>query len=138
MSAHGDVDLGHTVAGWAGTTLALLGFTGSGAAVCAAWVPGIWAGLAVVAAAGAVTWLLHLAGWGKPSGPRPAARRDWRVRDSGAHAGHADCLGCRIGRPRRVRADASAAGAGTGSPVVDAGPRATVSSGSVPAPSVSA
>ncbi|MER6449004.1 hypothetical protein DEJ51_01725 [Streptomyces venezuelae] len=106
MSAHGHVDLGHTVAGWTGTTLALLGFAGAGAAVCAAWVPGIWIGLGVVAVAGIVTWVLHLAGWGKPSGPRPEADWDWRVRDARAHAGHADCLGCRVGGPRRARAAA--------------------------------
>ncbi|WSP87980.1 hypothetical protein OG332_04750 [Streptomyces sp. NBC_01233] len=75
MSAHGHVDLGHTVAGWTGTVLALPGFAGAGVAVCAAWTPGIWPGLGVVAAAGIVTWLLHLAGWGKPSGPRPEC--DW-------------------------------------------------------------
>ncbi|MFG2972557.1 HGxxPAAW family protein [Streptomyces sp. NPDC048331] len=106
MSAHGHVDLGHTVAGWTGTGLALLGFAGAGAAVCAAWVPGIWLGLGVVAVAGIVTWLLHLAGWGKPSGPRPEADWDWRTRDTGAHAGHADCLGCRFGGPRRALAAA--------------------------------
>ncbi|OKK17397.1 hypothetical protein AMK16_21380 [Streptomyces sp. CB00455] len=103
MSAHGDVDLGHTVAGWTGTGLALLGFTGSGIALCAAWVPGIWLGLGVVAAAGVVTWLLHLAGWGKASGPRPEAGRNWRTRDTAARSGHAECLGCRAGRPGRAR-----------------------------------
>ncbi|WP_030759781.1 HGxxPAAW family protein [Streptomyces sp. NRRL F-2664] len=103
MSAHGHVDLGHTVAGWTGTTLALLGFAGAGAALCAAWPPGILIGLAVVALAGVATWLLHLAGWGKPSGPRSEADWDWRVRDTAARAGHADCLGCRVAaRPRRA------------------------------------
>ncbi|MEU9234829.1 HGxxPAAW family protein [Streptomyces subrutilus] len=106
MSAHGHVDLGHTVAGWTGTGLALVGFTGAGVAVCAAWAPGVWIGLGVVAAAGAVTWLLHLAGWGKPSGPRPEADWDWRTRDAAALAGHADCLGCRVGGPRRAAAAA--------------------------------
>ncbi|GGQ23192.1 hypothetical protein GCM10010215_54820 [Streptomyces virginiae] len=102
MSAHGHVDLGHTVAGWTGTTMALLGFAGAGAAVCAAWVPGILIGLGVVVLAGLVTWLLHLAGRGKPSGPRPEAEWDWRVRDTGARAGHADCLGCRVAGSRRA------------------------------------
>ncbi|MGE7383896.1 HGxxPAAW family protein [Streptomyces sp. NPDC004126] len=106
MSAHGDVDLGHTVAGWTGTTLALLGCTGAGAALCAAWTPGIWLGLGLVVAAGLVTWLLHLAGWGKPSGPRPREQWDWRVRDTEARAGHADCLGCRASGPRRAAAAA--------------------------------
>ncbi|MFG2990334.1 HGxxPAAW family protein [Streptomyces sp. NPDC048257] len=101
MSAHGHVDLGHTVAGWTGTGLALLGFAGAGASVCAAWAPGIWIGLAVVAAAGVVTWLLHLAGWGKPSGPRPETDWNWRTRDTAARTGHADCLGCRVTVPRR-------------------------------------
>ncbi|MGW5852419.1 HGxxPAAW family protein [Streptomyces sp. NPDC055254] len=102
MSAHGHVDLGHTVAGWTGTTLALVGCTGAGVAVCAAWTPGVWLGLGVVAVAGLVTWLLHLAGWGKPSGPRPEVEWDWRVRDATARTGHADCLGCRVGGPRRA------------------------------------
>ncbi|MFK0219710.1 HGxxPAAW family protein [Streptomyces vinaceus] len=106
MSAHGDVDMGHTVAGWTGTALALIGFTGAGAAICAAWTPGIWLGLGLVAAAGIVTWSLHLAGWGKPSGPRPRAEWDWRTRDTAARTGHAQCLGCRAGGPRRAAAAA--------------------------------
>ncbi|MFB7055039.1 HGxxPAAW family protein [Streptomyces vinaceus] len=106
MSAHGDVDMGHTVAGWTGTALALTGFTGAGAAVCAAWTPGIWLGLGLVAVAGIVTWLLHLAGWGKLSGPRPRAEWDWRTRDTAARTGHAQCLGCRAGGPRRAAAAA--------------------------------
>lgn len=108
MSSHGHVDLGHTVAGWTGTAIALVGSAAAGAAVCAAWTPGIWTGLAVVAAAGIATWLLHLAGWGKPSGPRPEAQWDWRVRDTLARAGHGDCLGCRLGGPRRGAAAAPA------------------------------
>ncbi|MFD9303506.1 HGxxPAAW family protein [Streptomyces sp. NPDC060048] len=106
MSAHGHVDLGHTVAGWTGTALALVGCTAAGAAVCASWIPGVWIGLAVVVLAGLATWVLHLAGWGKPSGPRPADQWDWRVRDTVAHAGHADCLGCRVRGPRRALAPA--------------------------------
>ncbi|MBT2449569.1 hypothetical protein J7F03_21280 [Streptomyces sp. ISL-43] len=106
MSAHGHVDLGHTVAGWTGTAVALVGCTAAGAAMCASWTPGIWIGLVVVAAAGLTTWLLHLAGWGKPSGPRPADQWDWRVRDTAAHTGHADCLGCRVSGPRRALATA--------------------------------
>ncbi|MCJ0874518.1 HGxxPAAW family protein [Streptomyces sp. AP-93] len=101
MSAHGHVDLGHTVAGWTGTAIALAGSTAAGAALCASWTPGVWIGLGVVVAAGITTWLLHLAGWGKPSGPRPESQWDWRVRDTVAHSGHADCLGCRLTGPRR-------------------------------------
>ncbi|MFJ8014412.1 HGxxPAAW family protein [Streptomyces sp. NPDC096339] len=106
MSAHGHVDLGHTVAGWTGTALALLGTAGAGICVCTAWAPGIWLGVGLVAVAGIVTWLLHLAGWGKAGGPRPESDWDWRVRDTRAHAGHADCLGCRVSGPRRARASA--------------------------------
>ncbi|MEU1086420.1 HGxxPAAW family protein [Streptomyces sp. NPDC005576] len=105
MSAHDDVDLGHTLAGWTGTALALVGVTGAGAAVCAASVPGVLLSGAVTLAAGVVTWLLHLAGWGKPGGPRPPAEWSWRVRDAGARAGHPDCLGCRMGGRRTTRAE---------------------------------
>ncbi|MDG9702710.1 HGxxPAAW family protein [Streptomyces sp. DH37] len=91
---HGTYDMGHTVAGWTGTAIALTGFAGAGAALCAAWRPGIGIGLAVVAAGGLVTWVLHLTGWGKPSGPRPADQWDWRVKDP--MTGHGGCLGCRL------------------------------------------
>lgn len=121
MSAHGRVDLGHTVAGWTGTGLALAGFTGAGLAVCAAWTPGLWMGLGVVAAAGITTWLLHLAGWGKPSGPRPEADWDWRVRDAAARAGHADCLGCRVAGPRRAAAAAPRPRSATPLPAAESG-----------------
>lgn len=90
-------DLGHTVAGWTGTVLALTGCAGAGAALCAAWPPGIGIGLAVVAAGGLVTWVLHLAGWGKPSGPRPADQWDWRIKDP--MTGHGECRGCRLAGP---------------------------------------
>lgn len=96
MSAHGDVDLGHTLAGWTGTALATLGCAALGAALCLGSVPVAGLGAALLVAAALATWLLHLAGWGKPSGPRPAAQWDWRVRDTTARAGHPDCLGCRM------------------------------------------
>jgi hypothetical protein len=99
---HGDHDLGHTVAGWTGTCLALVGFTLSGAAMTAAWVPGFWLGLAVVALAGLTTWVLHLGGRGKPGGPRPLAQQGWRTTDRAAAQGHPGCAGCRAaGRGRR-------------------------------------
>ncbi|RSS73341.1 HGxxPAAW family protein [Streptomyces sp. WAC06614] len=117
MSAHGDVDLGHTVAGWSGTAVALLGTTGAGAALCAGRPAGVWAGLAVVAAGALLTWALHLAGWGKPTGPRPAGGRDWRVRDTRAHGGHPDCLGCRLaGRGTRRTSRTRPAITASGSP----------------------
>ncbi|MGW1467153.1 HGxxPAAW family protein [Streptomyces sp. NPDC002308] len=103
MSAHGDVDLGHTLAGWAGTALAIVGVTGAGAAVCAASPLGVLLAGAVTAAAGVVTWLLHLAGWGKPGGPRPPEEWSWRVRDTRARAGHPGCLGCRMARRGATR-----------------------------------
>ncbi|MEU1039880.1 HGxxPAAW family protein [Streptomyces sp. NPDC005551] len=119
---HGDHDLGHTVAGWTGTCIALVGFILSGAAMIAAWVPGFWLGLGVIALAAFVTWALHLSGWGKPGGPRPAAEQHWRVRDRAAERGHPDCVGCRAagrgrartgraGKPTRATTGAPAAGA---------------------------
>ncbi|WP_037634852.1 hypothetical protein [Streptomyces katrae] len=108
--------MGHTVAGWAGPALGLLGCTGAGVAVCAAWFPGIWLGLGLglglVAAAGVVTWVLHLAGWGKPSGARPRAERDWRTRATVARTGRAQCLGCRVGGPGRAAPARHARGCG--------------------------
>ncbi|MFJ2651897.1 HGxxPAAW family protein [Streptomyces sp. NPDC087420] len=96
MSAHGEVDPGHTVAGWTGTVIACAGTAGAGAAMCAAWVPGIWLGLGVTAVGALVTWVLHLTGWGKPPGPRTADQWPWRIRDRTATEGHGDCAGCRL------------------------------------------
>ncbi|WP_327188164.1 HGxxPAAW family protein [Streptomyces sp. NBC_01334] len=96
MSAHGHVDMGHTVAGWTGTFIAVVGFTIAGIGVTAVSALVIAAGTATVVLAAGVTWVLHLAGWGKPSGPRPDDQWDWRVRDVGARGGHPDCLGCRM------------------------------------------
>ncbi|KUN29594.1 hypothetical protein AQJ23_02185 [Streptomyces antibioticus] len=94
MSAHGDVDLGHTVAGWSGTALAVLGSAVAGTGLCLGSVLCLGGGLAVVVLAALVTWVLHLAGWGKSSGPRPRAEWDWRVRDPMRR--HDACLGCRM------------------------------------------
>ncbi|MFI8211313.1 HGxxPAAW family protein [Streptomyces werraensis] len=94
MSAH-PYDHGHTVAGWTGCGIALAGTALLGAGVCTVSGPLLAAGAAVDVLALLVTWVLHLAGWGKPSGPRPREEWSWRVRDSGARAGHAECLGCR-------------------------------------------
>ncbi|MCX4573004.1 hypothetical protein OHB41_07370 [Streptomyces sp. NBC_01571] len=96
MGVHGDHDLGHTVAGWAGTTIAVTGCTVMAVALAAGWATGLWLGGAVVVLAALATWLLHLAGWGKATGPRPVARQHWRVRDPSARRGHPDCLGCRL------------------------------------------
>ncbi|MFD7916320.1 HGxxPAAW family protein [Streptomyces sp. NPDC059752] len=96
MSAHGNVDLGHTAAGWLGTSIAVAGFATVGVSMVAVSVAGIILGVAVISLAAVVTWILHLAGWGKPSGPRPADQWDWKVRDLSAEGGHVNCLGCRM------------------------------------------
>ncbi|MFJ9411169.1 HGxxPAAW family protein [Streptomyces sp. NPDC101393] len=96
MSAHGDADLGHTVAGWTGTAAALLGTTCIGVSLCAGRPAGILIGLAVCVVAALLTWALHLAGWGKPSGPRPREQQPMRTRDLAAGNGHPGCLGCRM------------------------------------------
>ncbi|MFC4062291.1 HGxxPAAW family protein [Planomonospora corallina] len=109
---HGDYDLGHTVAGWTGCALAVTGSAAVGASICAAWLPGVWLGTGVIAAAGLTTWVLHLMGWGKPSGPRPSQERDWRVRDP--MTAHAGCLGCRLAGRRARHGTGQEAGRRTG------------------------
>ncbi|MCZ4512990.1 hypothetical protein O3Q52_33520 [Streptomyces sp. ActVer] len=92
MSGH-QHDEGHTVAGWTGCAVAVVGTS----------VAGIWLGLGVVGLGVLVTWALHLAGWGKPPGIRPVAERGMWVRDRAARAGHPACVGCRLaGRGRSV------------------------------------
>ncbi|MFJ3137119.1 HGxxPAAW family protein [Streptomyces sp. NPDC102359] len=106
MSAH-PYDHGHTVAGWTGCGIAVTGTAVLGAGLCTGSGPLLVAGAVVVAVALLVTWGLHLAGWGKPSGPRPREQWDWRVRDTGARAGHPRCVGCRLaGRVRVAVPDA--------------------------------
>ncbi|MEU6412492.1 HGxxPAAW family protein [Microbispora sp. NPDC046933] len=100
---HDDVDLGHTVAGWTGCVVVLFGCATAGVATCAPSSLGIWLGIGVIALGGPVTWALHLAGWGKPSGPRPPEQWDWRVKDP--MTGHDGCLACRLaGRGNGPRA----------------------------------
>ncbi|MET8470625.1 HGxxPAAW family protein [Streptomyces sp. NPDC006422] len=97
-------DDGHTLAGWAGCALAVAGAATAGAGIIG-WRPGLWLGAAALAGAALLAWGLHLAGWGKPPGPRPAAQRPVRVRDMSARDGHPGCVGCRIaGRGRRAAA----------------------------------
>lgn len=93
---HGNHDLGHTVAGWTGTGVAVLGFCVAGAALTRGSSAGIALGGAVIVAAALLTWVLHLSGWGKPSGPRPVGEQNWRAKDRAAAEGHPGCLGCRI------------------------------------------
>ncbi|MFF5895830.1 HGxxPAAW family protein [Streptomyces argenteolus] len=96
MSVHGDHDLGHTVAGWTGTAIGTLGSAVLGAAVVTASAALLWLGAAIVVLAALTCWILHLAGWGKATGPRPAGRQGLRTRDAGARRGHPGCLGCRL------------------------------------------
>ncbi|MFG2818633.1 HGxxPAAW family protein [Kitasatospora sp. NPDC048365] len=96
MGAHDHHDMGHTVAGWTGTAIAVLGTTATGLALIAGSTAGLIAGAALTALGGLAAWLLHLAGWGKRSGPRPPHARHWRHRDTAARAGHPGCLGCRL------------------------------------------
>ncbi|MFD4522782.1 HGxxPAAW family protein [Streptomyces sp. NPDC058470] len=95
MSAHGDHDMGHTVAGWTGTALATVGSTILGVALATGSPVGLWSGGAVLILAALTTWLLHLAGWGKAGRPRPVGHH-WRTRDTSARQGHPGCLGCRL------------------------------------------
>ncbi|RPE42563.1 hypothetical protein EDD90_5704 [Streptomyces sp. Ag109_O5-1] len=103
MSQH---DEGHTVAGWTGTAIATVGSGLLGWGVCAVSVPALAGGLAVCAVSVLATWYLHLAGWGKPPGPRPRSQWPLGVRDTTARAGHAGCVSCRLaGRGRRAASE---------------------------------
>ncbi|MFJ3235135.1 HGxxPAAW family protein [Streptomyces sp. NPDC086787] len=96
-------DEGHTVAGWTGTAVATIGSTVVGVGMVMTSTPLMAVGLAVVAVSVLVTWSLHLAGWGKPPGPRPKGQWGMRLRDTGARAGHPGCVSCRLaGRGRRA------------------------------------
>ncbi|MEU8273647.1 HGxxPAAW family protein [Microbispora bryophytorum] len=100
---HDDVDLGHTVAGWTGCVVALCGCATVGVSMCSASSLGVWLGIGVIVLSGLATWALHLAGWGKPSGPRPPEQWNWRVKDP--MTGHGDCLACRLAARPRGRGD---------------------------------
>ncbi|MBL1107841.1 hypothetical protein JK361_25165 [Streptomyces sp. 5-8] len=101
-------DEGHTIAGWTGAGIAAAGSGVVGWGVCAASLPLVAGGLAVVAVSVLVTWSLHLSGWGKPPGVRPRDQWGMRVRDTQARTGHAGCVGCRLaGRGRRAGVPAS-------------------------------
>lgn len=103
MSAHGHVDLGHTVAGWTGTVIGLVSLSVLGLSVITVSPPLALTGAGVGVLAGLVTWWLRLAGWGKPTGPRPESEWPWRVKDDTARHGHPGCLGCRMAGRRRTR-----------------------------------
>lgn len=101
MSAH-QYDEGHTVAGWTGFAVAIVGSAvlGLGMIMVSALV--LAGGLAIVVVSVLVTWALHLTGWGKPPGRRPRAEWGMRVRDSSAREGHPGCVGCRLAGRGRV------------------------------------
>ncbi|MBV2356867.1 hypothetical protein KUM39_21240 [Streptomyces sp. J2-1] len=97
-------DEGHTVAGWTGVAIATVGTSVAGAGVCVSSGVLVAGGLAGVVLSALVTWVLHLAGWGKPPGVRPREEWGMRVRDPYAEGGHAGCVGCRMAgrRPSSV------------------------------------
>jgi hypothetical protein len=103
-------DEGHTIAGWTGFGIAMVGSTVVGAGVVMASVPALVGGLVITAGSVLVTWILHLTGWGKPPGVRPRDQWGMRVRDTQAREGHPGCVGCRLaGRGRRVESPAPGA-----------------------------
>ncbi|GGX11485.1 hypothetical protein GCM10010297_36000 [Streptomyces malachitofuscus] len=127
MSAH-PYDHGHTVAGWTGFAIAAAGTAVVGAGICLVSVPLLIGGALVALIGLVVTWVLHLAGWGKPSGPRPRDQWDWRVRDTSAREGHAGCLGCRLAGRGRVPMREAAPRDAVPAPRAEAGAR-TVEAG---------
>lgn len=95
MSAH-QYDEGHTVAGWTGFAAAVVGTVVLGLGVCTVSAALLAGGLGILVLSVLVTWVLHLAGWGKPSGGRPQEHWGWRTRDLSAREGHPGCVGCRL------------------------------------------
>jgi hypothetical protein len=63
-------DEGHTLAGWTGFGIAIVGAAVIGMGVCTAQGLVVAGGLVVIAVGVVVTWVLHVAGWGKPPGLR--------------------------------------------------------------------
>ncbi|MEV4972231.1 HGxxPAAW family protein [Streptomyces scopuliridis] len=98
----GNHDEGHTIAGWVGSAVTMVGSLAIGVGVIG-WRPGIWLGLITVVAAALITWGLHLAGWGKPPNPRSIEQRRLTVRDHSAREGHTNCRGCRLAGRRGGR-----------------------------------
>ncbi|MEU9955499.1 HGxxPAAW family protein [Streptomyces sp. NPDC050982] len=133
MSGHHH-DEGHTVAGWTGCAVAVVGTSVAGVGMCLGSAAGIWLGLGVVGLSVLVTWGLHLAGWGKPPGIRPVAERGMRVRDRAARAGHPACVGCRLaGRGRSVSTVVAVSAQGAQrAQVVQRAQRPDAASGSAP------
>ena len=96
-------DEGHTGAGWTGTAIATVGSCVLGLGVCMTSALAVAGGAGVLVVAVLVTWVLHLAGWGKSPGVRPRGEWRRRDRDRSARAGHPGCVACRLaGRGRRA------------------------------------
>ncbi|MGW4197882.1 HGxxPAAW family protein [Streptomyces sp. NPDC005004] len=96
-------DEGHTIAGWTGVGVATAGACVLGVGVCVVSVPCLVGGAVIVGLGALVTWVLHLAGWGKPPGVRPREQWGMRVRDTAAKDGHPGCVGCRMAGRGRSR-----------------------------------
>ncbi|MEV6051672.1 HGxxPAAW family protein [Streptomyces sp. NPDC052107] len=115
-------DEGHTVAGWTGFGIATLGSGVVGLGMCTASLPLVAGGLAGVAVSVLVTWVLHLAGWGKPPGVRPRGEWGMRVRDAQAQEGHPGCVSCRLAGRGRWAVVAGAAGRPTAAESIPVSP----------------
>ncbi|MFF3848636.1 HGxxPAAW family protein [Streptomyces sp. NPDC002328] len=117
-------DEGHTIAGWTGVAITAVGGSVAGVGVCVSSGALIGVGLLIVGLSALVTWVLHLAGWGKPPGVRPRGEWGMRVRDPHARGGHPECLGCRLagrGRERGRRSRSAEALSVVGPTVVSDG-----------------
>ncbi|MDX3747308.1 HGxxPAAW family protein [Streptomyces sp. AK08-02] len=110
-------DEGHTVAGWTGTAIATVGTCVLGWGVCTTSALALSGGGVVVAVSVLVTWVLHLAGWGKPPGVRPVGEWPMRERDRSARAGHPGCVSCRFAGRARSAGGAVVAGGESGTAV---------------------
>lgn len=130
MSTH-PFDHGHTVAGWTGFGIATVGSTVLGVGVILVSAPLLVLGTGINLVSLLVTWALHLAGWGKPTGSRPREQWPMGVRDPEAAAGHPKCVGCLLaGRRGGRRTEAGAeAGAEAEASAVVAASGATARSG---------
>ncbi len=66
---------GHTIAGWTGVTIVVVGFCIAGVFMVLAEPVGFWAGVAVIVIGGVVGMVLRLMGMGMPL-PQKAVAKD--------------------------------------------------------------